>query len=168
MKRSRPGSSSYLDAPLRTAAPAPSVGAAKVMKIDAAAEPSRPKFLTVASPVSVGESDRLGIGGFLERCYYCMKRIAKNSEVFMYRWEYYIWLLVLSFCCLIDVVIRSMINFWCSNFFAFRFLLQINVTNLEQIIMVFHWSLIYVFASFNMKFCLKELFDLVCFCCIWF
>ncbi|KAL8055060.1 hypothetical protein ABFX02_04G032200 [Erythranthe guttata] len=86
LKRNRPGnSSSCLELPLQTAAAAAApVSKAKVMKIDAAAEPSRSRFLTIASPENVGESDRPVSGGFLERCHYCKKRIAHNSEVFMY------------------------------------------------------------------------------------
>ncbi|KAI3449665.1 hypothetical protein Pfo_006330 [Paulownia fortunei] len=84
VKRSRAGSSSsYLETPVSTSAAA-SVSPVKVLKTDAAAEPSRPKILTVASPLNVGESDQPKIGGFLERCHYCKKRIAQNSEVFMY------------------------------------------------------------------------------------
>ncbi|KAK6141375.1 hypothetical protein DH2020_024866 [Rehmannia glutinosa] len=84
MKRSRTGcSSSCVERPIATAAAA-SLCSVKVMRTDAAAEASRPKFMTVASPVSVGESEKVKIGGFLERCHYCKKRIAQNSEVFMY------------------------------------------------------------------------------------
>ncbi|KAL0437455.1 UNVERIFIED_CONTAM: hypothetical protein Sradi_0453400 [Sesamum radiatum] len=45
---------------------------------------SQAKILNIAYPLSVGDSDRVKIGGFLERCHYCKKRIARNSEVFMY------------------------------------------------------------------------------------
>lgn len=55
-----------------------------VVKADTAGERLRSKILTIGYPVSVGESDQLKIGGFLERCHYCKKRIAKDSEVFMY------------------------------------------------------------------------------------
>ncbi|KAL0459508.1 UNVERIFIED_CONTAM: hypothetical protein Slati_0578000 [Sesamum latifolium] len=83
VKRSRVGSStSHLETPLPTAAS--TVSRAKVMRTDATAEPSRPKILAVASSVDVGQSNQLEIGGFLERCHYCKKRIAQNSEVFMY------------------------------------------------------------------------------------
>ncbi|PIN24781.1 hypothetical protein CDL12_02485 [Handroanthus impetiginosus] len=54
-----------------------------VMKHDVAGEPLSKTF-TIACPVSVVESDQLKIGGFLERCHYCKRRIAQNSEVFMY------------------------------------------------------------------------------------
>ncbi|KAG8370734.1 hypothetical protein BUALT_Bualt13G0014100 [Buddleja alternifolia] len=77
LKRNRTESSSIHLSP--TAATA----AAKLM--DAAAEPLRPRILTVASPMSgVGESERMKVGGFLERCHYCKKRIAQDSKVFMY------------------------------------------------------------------------------------
>ncbi|KAK6135031.1 hypothetical protein DH2020_031209 [Rehmannia glutinosa] len=67
MKRSRTGSSSA------------------VMKAESGGgEPSRSGILTIAHPVCVGESDQRKIGGFLERCNYCEKRIALYSEVFMY------------------------------------------------------------------------------------
>ncbi|KAG8389321.1 hypothetical protein BUALT_Bualt02G0217200 [Buddleja alternifolia] len=80
VKRSRPGSSSsHLETANSTNAAA-SVTPVKFMKTDDAAEPSRPKILTFASPVSVAESDQQKIGGFLERCHYCNKRIAQNSE----------------------------------------------------------------------------------------
>ncbi|KAK4407159.1 hypothetical protein Sango_0296900 [Sesamum angolense] len=83
VKRSRVGSStSHLETPLPTAAS--TVSPAKVMRTDATAEPSRPKILAVASSVDIGQSNQLEIGGFLERCHYCKKRIAQNSEVFMY------------------------------------------------------------------------------------
>ncbi|KAK6141473.1 hypothetical protein DH2020_024794 [Rehmannia glutinosa] len=64
MKRSRTGSSSScVERPIATAAAA-SVCSVKVMRTDAAAEASRPKFMTVASPVNVGESEKVKIGGF--------------------------------------------------------------------------------------------------------
>ncbi|KAL1547219.1 FCS-Like Zinc finger 15-like isoform X1 [Salvia divinorum] len=78
VKRSRAGrSSAYLDA--TDAAPV------KLTKSDASADAARPKLLCVASPVNISEcADRTKIGGFLERCHYCNKRIAQNSDVFMY------------------------------------------------------------------------------------
>ncbi|KAK4418296.1 hypothetical protein Salat_2242300 [Sesamum alatum] len=83
VKRSRVGSAtSHMEISVSTAAS--TVSPAKVMRTDATAEPSRPKILAVASPVVVGESNQLEIGRFLERCHYCKKRIAQNSEVFMY------------------------------------------------------------------------------------
>ncbi|XP_057801017.1 FCS-Like Zinc finger 7-like [Salvia miltiorrhiza] len=83
VKRNRAGSSSaYLEASVASAS---STTPVKVMKTDAAAETARPKLLDVASPVNIGEcADRKKIGGFLERCHYCNKRIAQNSDVFMY------------------------------------------------------------------------------------
>ncbi|KAL1539742.1 FCS-Like Zinc finger 15-like isoform X1 [Salvia divinorum] len=43
-------------------------------------------LLGVASPLNnITEcARRTKIGGFLERCHYCNKRIAKDSDVFMY------------------------------------------------------------------------------------
>ncbi|GMH02404.1 hypothetical protein Nepgr_004243 [Nepenthes gracilis] len=45
--------------------------------------------LTLASPVRehIGVSGEEGgkIGNFLEKCYYCKKKIEEDSEVFMYR-----------------------------------------------------------------------------------
>ncbi|XP_051142738.1 FCS-Like Zinc finger 10-like [Andrographis paniculata] len=68
-KRSRIGSSStHQEMPPAT-----------VMK---AGEPS--KILDIESPLRVGQPDQVKIGGFLERCHFCKKRIAQNSEVFMY------------------------------------------------------------------------------------
>lgn len=77
VKRSRAGrSSACLDA-------APG----KLTKSDASADAARPNLLHVASPVNTAEcaAHRAKIGGFLERCHYCNKRIAQNSDVFMYR-----------------------------------------------------------------------------------
>ncbi|KAL6500504.1 hypothetical protein OROHE_025870 [Orobanche hederae] len=83
VKRSRAASSSSC---VETAVPsAAAAGPVKVMEIDAAVEPTPPYFMTVASPVQVWDSEKMKIGGFLERCHYCKKRIAQNSEVFMYR-----------------------------------------------------------------------------------
>ncbi|KAL7084217.1 hypothetical protein ACP275_14G212000 [Erythranthe tilingii] len=73
VKRRRTGSSSAGNA-------SPAMGT----KDDAAGEPPRSKILTIAYPIRLRESDHLRIGGFLERCHYCQKRIAHNSEVFMY------------------------------------------------------------------------------------
>lgn len=76
LKRSRSGSpSSHRDA--ETASPA------TVIRPDDEGEPSGSKVLTIAYPVRESEEPR--IGGFLERCHYCRKRIAQNAEVFMYR-----------------------------------------------------------------------------------
>ncbi|CAA0828086.1 Protein of unknown function (DUF581 [Striga hermonthica] len=61
---------------------------AKAMKIDGASPPPptpTPSFTTGASPVRSGEPENARIGGFLERCHYCRKRIPQNSEVYMYR-----------------------------------------------------------------------------------
>ncbi|XP_047983294.1 FCS-Like Zinc finger 15-like isoform X2 [Salvia hispanica] len=79
VKRSRAGrSTAYLDS--ADAAPG------KLTKSDASADAERPKLLHFASPVNTVEcaADRTKIGGFLERCHYCNKRIAQNSDVFMY------------------------------------------------------------------------------------
>ncbi|KAL0370497.1 UNVERIFIED_CONTAM: hypothetical protein Sangu_0367800 [Sesamum angustifolium] len=51
-----------------------------VIKADASGVSSQSKSLNIAYPLSVGDSDRVKIGGFLERCHYCKKRIAHNSE----------------------------------------------------------------------------------------
>ncbi|XP_051142066.1 FCS-Like Zinc finger 16-like [Andrographis paniculata] len=80
VKRSRPENSSSRPVLSPTYAVCPM----KIMRTDAAAEPSRPSILDVASVVSVGGCDQTKIGEFLERCHYCKKRIAQNSEVFMY------------------------------------------------------------------------------------
>ena len=49
---------------------------------------SQPKILTVASPETekgkFDESFECPIGGFLQKCYYCKKKIHENAEVFMY------------------------------------------------------------------------------------
>lgn len=49
---------------------------------------SRPQILTVASPeTDKGEFDESfegSIGGFLQKCFYCKKKIRENAEVFMY------------------------------------------------------------------------------------
>ncbi|KAL9142887.1 hypothetical protein ABFS82_14G201100 [Erythranthe guttata] len=78
MKRRRTGSSS--SARSATAAASPAMGT----KADATGEPPRSKILTIAYPIRLRDSDHLRIRGFLERCHYCQKRIAHNSEVFMY------------------------------------------------------------------------------------
>ncbi|XP_073137473.1 uncharacterized protein [Henckelia pumila] len=59
-------------------------GKAEVIEADAAAEASSRNIWTVFSPASVSEPDRRTVGGFLERCHYCKKRMAQDSEVFMY------------------------------------------------------------------------------------
>ncbi|XP_073299053.1 uncharacterized protein [Primulina huaijiensis] len=62
----------------------------KVMKpseAEAEADAAEPKIVKAVSTLvhqSAGESDQLKMGGFLEKCHYCQKRIAQNSEVFMY------------------------------------------------------------------------------------
>ncbi|KAL7126633.1 hypothetical protein ABFS83_14G201300 [Erythranthe nasuta] len=78
MKRRRTGSSS--SARSANAAASPAMGT----KADAAGEPPRSKILTIAYPIRLRDSGHLRIGGFLERCHYCRKQIAQNSEVFMY------------------------------------------------------------------------------------
>ncbi|XP_073023629.1 FCS-Like Zinc finger 1-like [Primulina eburnea] len=59
-------------------------GNAKVIEADDTSEASRRNIWTVPSPASVVEPDQVTVGGFLERCHYCKKRMAQNSEVFMY------------------------------------------------------------------------------------
>ncbi|CAI9761416.1 unnamed protein product [Fraxinus pennsylvanica] len=47
----------------------------------------RPRIMAVASPIAgqcIRHDDQQKIGVFLERCYYCGKKIAKDSEVYMY------------------------------------------------------------------------------------
>lgn len=55
---------------------------------------SRPKILTVASPESnkgkFDESFEGSIGGFLQKCYHCKKKIRENAEVFMYGYDSFI------------------------------------------------------------------------------
>ena len=48
---------------------------------------SQSGILTLSSPVkeSVDESGEELIGDFLDKCYYCKKKIQENAEVFMYR-----------------------------------------------------------------------------------
>ncbi|KAI3460901.1 hypothetical protein Pfo_017564 [Paulownia fortunei] len=84
VNRGRSGSSSSRLATQVATNAVAAVNPTTVMKAEAAGEPSRSKILTIANPVSVAESDHLKIGEFLERCHYCKKRIAQNSEVFMY------------------------------------------------------------------------------------
>lgn len=83
VKRSRIGSPSGQQAMQISTADAATVNSSAIRKAD---EPS--KILDIECPVGVGESDQVKIGGFLERCYYCKKRIAQNSEVFMYRYTF--------------------------------------------------------------------------------
>ncbi|CAL5353777.1 unnamed protein product [Camellia sinensis] len=48
---------------------------------------SPPRILTLSSPVqeeSIDGSDDQPIGEFLDKCYYCKKKIGENAEVFMY------------------------------------------------------------------------------------
>ncbi|KAA8550837.1 hypothetical protein F0562_002521 [Nyssa sinensis] len=60
----------------------------KVLKSSVAekSDKSRPRILTLSSPVqdSTDVSDKELIGGFLEKCYYCKKKIREDNEVFMY------------------------------------------------------------------------------------
>ncbi|KAK6925747.1 Zf-FLZ domain [Dillenia turbinata] len=65
----------------------PSGGFAKILRPSVAeTEQSRPKILSLASP----KKDRVDlsrdgtIGGFLEKCFFCGKKIRENDEVFMY------------------------------------------------------------------------------------
>ncbi|XP_052170038.1 FCS-Like Zinc finger 16-like isoform X2 [Diospyros lotus] len=108
MKRSRIGrSSSFRDTgvlsppiqspdsrPERRAAP-PSAASArspskspKVMKPSVAenSTESRPIILSLSSPVqvNVGASHKEPIGQFLDKCYYCQRKIRENSEVYIY------------------------------------------------------------------------------------
>ncbi|XP_075504336.1 FCS-Like Zinc finger 5-like [Primulina tabacum] len=88
-KRSRnAGSSTQHATPLETDGSA-SLSPAKVMKPSGAhaEEQLQPNILNAFSPAAhqtAGESDQLKMGDFLEKCHYCQKRIAQNSEVFMY------------------------------------------------------------------------------------
>ncbi|KAK4441652.1 hypothetical protein Salat_0500100 [Sesamum alatum] len=85
VKRSRAGSpSSHLFKHVATSVDA-GVNPRAVIKADVSGVSSQSKILNLAYPLSVVDSDRVKIGGFLERCHYCKKRIAQNSEVFMYR-----------------------------------------------------------------------------------
>ncbi|XP_073136177.1 FCS-Like Zinc finger 5-like [Henckelia pumila] len=85
-KRSRNGASSTQNpTPLETDASS-SLSPAKAMK-PSETEQLQPKIVNAVSPLvhqSSGGSDQLKMGGFLEKCHYCQKRIAQNSEVFMY------------------------------------------------------------------------------------
>ncbi|PSS06419.1 hypothetical protein CEY00_Acc19549 [Actinidia chinensis var. chinensis] len=49
---------------------------------------SPPRILTLSSPVqgNVDVRDEEPIGEFLDKCYYCKKKIHENAEVFMYRY----------------------------------------------------------------------------------
>ncbi|KAM7521617.1 hypothetical protein LguiA_011519 [Lonicera macranthoides] len=78
---------------IRPATPSPSLkppnNPAKVMKpsvYEQTGQSQQPRVLTLASPdQDIGEgSDQDRIGGFLEKCYYCGKKIRPNAEVFMY------------------------------------------------------------------------------------
>ncbi|XP_073290720.1 FCS-Like Zinc finger 1-like [Primulina huaijiensis] len=80
VKRSRIGSFSI---PVSMAS-ASYDGKAKVFVADDATEASCRNIWTVASPESVSKPDRITVGGFLEQCHYCKKRMDQNSEVFMY------------------------------------------------------------------------------------
>ncbi|XP_047983293.1 uncharacterized protein LOC125224006 isoform X1 [Salvia hispanica] len=102
VKRSRAGrSTAYLDS--ADAAPG------KLTKSDASADAERPKLLHFASPVNTVEcaADRTKIGGFLERCHYCNKRIAQNSDVFMYRF-----FAVISSCSTADCTRSKVTELW--------------------------------------------------------
>ncbi|KAL3827980.1 hypothetical protein ACJIZ3_016782 [Penstemon smallii] len=84
VKRNRPGSSSsHLATPTRIGTS--SATPAKIMKAESSADSSRAKnIFTVASPETIGAPDQMKSDGFLERCHFCKKRIAQNSEIFMY------------------------------------------------------------------------------------
>ncbi|XP_011082580.1 uncharacterized protein LOC105165306 isoform X4 [Sesamum indicum] len=85
VKRSRAvGPSSHLFKQVATSVDA-GVNPTAVIKADASGGSSQSKILNIAYPLSVGDSDRVKFGVFLERCHYCKKRIARKSEVFMYR-----------------------------------------------------------------------------------
>ncbi|XP_011082579.1 uncharacterized protein LOC105165306 isoform X2 [Sesamum indicum] len=84
VKRSRAvGPSSHLFKQVATSVDA-GVNPTAVIKADASGGSSQSKILNIAYPLSVGDSDRVKFGVFLERCHYCKKRIARKSEVFMY------------------------------------------------------------------------------------
>ncbi|KZV44140.1 hypothetical protein F511_26419 [Dorcoceras hygrometricum] len=85
-KRSRHASSSTQHStPMETDASA-SLSPTKVMKPSEADadEQLQPKVVNAVVRQSAAESDQLKMGGFLEKCHYCQKRIPQNSEVFMY------------------------------------------------------------------------------------
>ncbi|KZV25457.1 hypothetical protein F511_41927 [Dorcoceras hygrometricum] len=77
VKRSRIGSfSGQISAPYD--------GKATENKAAEAEEASCRNIWAVPSPASVSEPDPITVGGFLERCHYCKKRMTQSSEVFMY------------------------------------------------------------------------------------
>ncbi|XP_020550191.1 uncharacterized protein LOC105165306 isoform X3 [Sesamum indicum] len=83
VKRSRAvGPSSHLFKQVATSVDA-GVNPTAVIKADASGGSSQSKILNIAYPLSVGDSDRVKFGVFLERCHYCKKRIARKSEFFM-------------------------------------------------------------------------------------
>ncbi|XP_059439729.1 uncharacterized protein LOC132172271 [Corylus avellana] len=45
---------------------------------------SPPRILTLSSPESEKEKPEGQVGNFLEKCYFCKRRIAEDDEVFMY------------------------------------------------------------------------------------
>ncbi|KAA8543270.1 hypothetical protein F0562_021234 [Nyssa sinensis] len=75
-------------APTSSAATRPPSNSVKVLKSSVAeqSDESRRRILTLSSPVqeSVDVADKEPIGGFLEKCYYCKKKIRDNDEIFMY------------------------------------------------------------------------------------
>ena len=82
VKRSRISrSSSFGDAGVLP----PSSSATKQSKEKSVESP--PRILTLSSPVqgNVDVSNEETIGEFLDKCYYCKKKIHENAEVFMYR-----------------------------------------------------------------------------------
>ena len=46
---------------------------------------SPPRILTLSSPESEKDNPEGQVGNFLEKCYFCKRRIAEDGEVFMYR-----------------------------------------------------------------------------------
>ncbi|KAK9280786.1 hypothetical protein L1049_003675 [Liquidambar formosana] len=70
-----------------SAASKPPSSSAKIWKPSKAeVEQSRPRILTLSSPVQETDKERLDVSteGFLEKCFYCKKKISENDEVFMY------------------------------------------------------------------------------------
>ncbi|CAL5425219.1 unnamed protein product [Camellia sinensis] len=75
--------------PSAAATAKPPSNSSKAMKPSVAEKSlvSPPRILTLSSPVqeeSIDGSDDQPIGEFLDKCYYCKKKIGENAEVFMY------------------------------------------------------------------------------------
>ncbi|KAF5930402.1 hypothetical protein HYC85_031275 [Camellia sinensis] len=75
--------------PSAAATAKPPSNSSKAMKPSVAEKSlvSPPRILTLSSPVqeeSIDGSDDQPIGEFLDKCYYCKKKIGENAAVFMY------------------------------------------------------------------------------------